>query len=230
MQGIAFHDQGDGPVQAVLYGVLIDAVKGDHHDLPVHDIASAFLSGRLDGFNGAQGLIVILAVDHVDVVIGLKHPGHDLPPLGLGEVARRLLPQVPAVGPGRFLQSSGPSQLGRGIQGPLDIDDVDVLRADLIGLGEFMQPFTGFPAFCQEVRPDPAGKKLRVVHRHHAVYNNDRDLRLPGLRQDRIPAGLGHRRQHDIIHILLDEGPDGCDLSGLLLLPVLEQKGITVFL
>ena len=93
-----------------------------------------------------------------------------------------------------------------------------------------IQPLCHFQALQFKIRPYKAGKQTVILHIHLPVHDDHRDPGILRLSEHRIPTGLRHRCQHDIIYLLLDKCADSPDLIGLLLLPILKDQIIPCLL
>ena len=70
------------------------------------------------------------------------------------------------------------------------------------------------------------GIQAAVLDTHHPVHQDDRNARVPGLLEHRVPARLLDGHQDNIVHLLLDEPADGGDLVLLLLPGVLKEEAV----
>ena len=124
----------------------------------------------------------------------------------------------PCVQPGRA------AQLGGGADVSLQMHDVDGLTAVAL-----IQPLNRRVALLAEVRTDPAGKQAWIGHLQHAVDHDHGNARRTRFGQHRVPALHGGRSQHNVVHALVDEIADGCDLPLLFLLGVIQNQAVAVF-
>ena len=99
-----------------------------------------------------------------------------------------------------------------------------ILRCNSLADGKGIQPLRHFQAFQFKVRTHEAGEQTVILHIHLTVHDDHRDPGILCFPEHRVPSGLRHRRQHDVVHLLLDKGSDGPDLVGLLLLTILEDQ------
>ena len=101
---------------------------------------------------------------------------------------------------------------------------MNILRCNSLADGKGIQPLRHFQAFQFKVRTHEAGEQTVILHIHLPVHDDHRDPGILCFPEHRVPSGLRHRCQHDVVHLLLDKGSDGPDLVGLLLLTILEDQ------
>jgi hypothetical protein len=107
----------------------------------------------------------------------------------------------------------------RGPRSALELDDVDLLVAELVD-----DPLTGLLALDDEVGAEEAHVERLVLRVDRAVGQDDGDVGGLGLLEHGVPAGLDDRGERDDVDPLGDVGPDRLDLVLLLLLRVGELQ------
>jgi hypothetical protein len=115
---------------------------------------------------------------------------------------------------------------GRGADGALQLDDVDVaLRGLSLARGVVLQqPATRLAAFLDEVGADQRDEQRVVGHLDGAIREDHGDVRGLGLAQHGFPAGFDDGRERDHVDALRDERAQRLDLVLLLLLGVRELE------
>ena len=188
------------------------------------NIGPGFQSGLFDGLNRAQGHIIVVRVNRVDLraaaLRGLQERFGDFLPFGAGELARLRLDDLEI---GKILQRlleallaiDGRRRAGRALKFHHVSLAVEFLR----------EPFPGHFTFHDEVGGDQRRVKRIVRHIHAAVHEDDGNLLRFGPFQDRFPARLNHRREDDGVHALRDKSAERLDLVLLLLLRVGKLEG-----
>src|SRR5688572_13133640 len=156
-------------------------LAGDHglesafHRVDGHD--ENFLAGLaarfLDGLDGANGHVVVVRKQHVDLArLGLEDGFHGLFALGAREIPglRTDDPEM-RIGGDDFFEALLAIVRGRGADGALQLDDVHVLGG---GREFFTDPAAGLAAFLDEVGTEKSGVE-RGIAGHRAVSEDDRD-------------------------------------------------------
>src|SRR6266850_4264959 len=197
----------------------------DRHD---HDVLAGLEAGFLDRLDGADGHVIVVRVEDVDLVaFRLEERLHDLLALGAREVAglgagdlvvRVVLEDL--LEPGLAIDGRG------GAHRPLQLDDVHVaLGGELLDRRVRDEPLRGAAPLLDEVGAHERDPERVILHVYVPVGEDDGDPGRLRLAEHRLPARLDHRRESDDVHLLGDEGADGLDLVLLLLLRVGELEG-----
>ena len=97
MKWITFTDAGDLSFLQIFHRFLIDTVKRYDHDLAVSDIRSDLPAGRLNRFDRADGFVIVLTVNDVDVVELVEERSHDFFTTCLGKFTVLLRKKIPSV-------------------------------------------------------------------------------------------------------------------------------------
>ena len=111
----------------------------------------------------------------------------------------------------------------------LNVEDPKGFPGPTVLLKKCLKPTYSQLTLLAEVRPDPAGIKILVLHGNLTVNDNDRNTGPLCLLQYIFPAGFHNRGQNDIVHFLLNEIPDSQQLILLPLLGVIKQQFKAVF-
>src|SRR2546430_5029373 len=214
----------DGGVQLSCHHRLESALhRIDRHD---HDVLAGLETGLLDRVDGADRHVVVVRIEHVDLVVGLEERLHDLLAFGAREVAGLGAGDLEIrVALRDFLEPDLAIDRRGGSDGALELDDVHVpFRGELLDRRIRDQPLRRAAPLLDEVGAHEGDPERVVLHVDVAVGEDDRDLRRLRLAEDRLPARLDHGRESDDVHLLGDEGTDGLDLVLLLLLRVGELE------
>ena len=118
-------------------------------------------AGFLDGLDGADGHVVVVRIQHVDLArLGLEEGLHDLLALGAREVAGLRTDDLEMRIRGDDLFESLLAVVGRrGAHRALQLDDVHVAGGVLESLAD---PAAGLAAFFDEVRAEEADVQRRI--------------------------------------------------------------------
>lgn len=225
-------DKGSGERVALEVGVDVAGhdflqargagVEGDEDDVAVNAVGDA---GSVHGGHRAEGLVVVLADDDVELaLIALAVGLHDLLAADVGEVAALGVEDGPAVLVGDLLEAVGTADGGGSASGAFNDKRVDL--GDALGIGVGLQPLAGGEALILEVGANPGDILVGVVD--GTVDNDDGDARVLALSQDGVPAGGDDRVNDYVVDFLLDEAADGLELGGGILVAVNEDQVVAV--
>ena len=202
-------------------------VERDHEHLSVFRMDARFFPCALDRFERAEGLVVVLAVHDVDLTVLFQECLHEFLALCLRIFSLHDSGEIPSVLFACFRERVRAADLRGGAHRPLNVNDMQDGRVDPPLLREPAQPLAGEFSLEREVGADPRGVEV-FIRLHHPVDDDHRDPRFLRFLQNGLPPGLRDRRDHDVIHLLLDEIADGGDLLFLLLLRVAEHQAVSV--
>ncbi len=217
-QRIALHR---GVQLAGLHGFEGTAHAVDGNDA---DVLAGLQSSLFDGLDGADGHVIVVRVQHVDLLLalGLDEGLHHFLALGAREIAALRAHDLEAcVLADHFAETRCAVIGGRRTHGALQFDHADGAGAAGAVLD---QPARRATTFLDEVRSDQRQIQRGVGDFHRAVGEHHRDAGRLGLLQHGVPAGFHHGREGDHIHLLRDERAQCLDLVFLLLLTVGELE------
>ena len=182
-----------------------------------------FEAGFLDGLDGADGHVVVVRVQHVDLArLGLEEGLHDFLALGAREIAGLRADDLQMrIRGDDFLEALLAIDGRRRTDRALQLDDVHVVG------GVLERSLTQRPALRpSSTKSDPMNPTYSDGSLGDGAVGEDHgNLRGLGFPQHRVPAGFDHRRKRDHIDLLRDEGAQRLDLVFLLLLRVGESAG-----
>ena len=161
-------------------------------------ISCAGLEPRLlDGLDRADGHVVIVREQHVDLLLafGLDEGLHHFLALGAREIAALRAHDLEArILPDDLAETLHAVVCRRRTHGALQLDHAD--RPVLPG-AVLDEPACGAAPFLDKVGADQRHVQRFIGHLHGAVGEHDRDAGGLGLRQHRVPAGFHHGREGD---------------------------------
>ena len=181
------------------------------------DVLARNLAGGLDGVDGAQGHVVVLSEEDVDIFVSLQEALHNGLAFSTGEVAGlgsdnlvvRVLRQD-------LVDTSGTVGRSGGAGGAFQDRDVDFFG----GVHVVDGPASHTATFFNEVTAERAGV-LDIGHAvGHTVDQDERNLSLVDFLQDFFPTGGHNAGEEDVVDALGDEVAQSLNLVFLLLLRI----------
>ena len=199
-------------------------IKSDYLDLAAVAVRDACF---IKSSHSAEGHVVVLAVQNIDVTVFFKIFGHDLVSFCFSEVTVELACDLPV---GMLCYCIFKSLCTLDLRGRTDRSlkmkylNVSIFR-DL-----FFQPFNSKVSLTEEVRADVCKIETVIFDGNGSVHDDYWNTGILNLSQDRLPAFFNCRRNDNKINAFKDEAADSCELVLLLLSCIFDNEFIFVII